>query len=78
MSESLADILTFEDSVPRVSWADTYFLNQLLYLLEINALAGLLKDISKSWNLLIRLCGRLQLHRNFHHKTLLGCNYHDL
>ena len=46
MSESLADTLTFEGSVPRATWTDTCFENQLLYLLEINALAGLLTDIS--------------------------------
>ena len=51
MSESLADTLAFEGSVPRASRADTCFENQLLYFLEINALASLLTDRSKGWNL---------------------------
>ena len=36
MSESLADTLTFGDSVPRASWEDTCFEKQMLYLSEIN------------------------------------------
>ena len=47
MSESLADTLTYGDSVPRASWEDICFENQLLHLLEINVLAGLLTYISK-------------------------------
>ena len=59
MSESLGDTLTFEGSVATTSWANTCFENQLLHLLEINALADLLTDISKGWNLFLRLCGTM-------------------
>ena len=69
MSESLADTLTFEGSVQGASWADTCFQNQLLYLLEINALAGLLTDISKDWNLFVRLCGTMTTLQKFSSKS---------
>ena len=59
MYESFGATLTFEGSVARASWADTCFENQLLYLLEINVLAGLLTDTSKGWNLFVRLCGTM-------------------
>ena len=59
MYDSLGATLTFEGSVARASWADTCFENQLLYLLEINVLAGLLTDTSKGWNLFVRLCGTM-------------------
>ena len=59
MSESLGATLTFEGSVARATWADTCFENQLLYLLEIDVLAGLLTDTSKGWNLFVRLCGTM-------------------
>ena len=49
MSESLTDTLTFEGSDPRASWAETCFENQLFYLLEISALAGFLRNISKDY-----------------------------
>ena len=54
MSKSLANTLNFEGVVPRACWADTCFENQLLYLLEINALTGLLTDIYKGWNFFVR------------------------
>ena len=69
MSESLADTLTFEESVQGATWADTCFENQLLYLLEINALAGLLTDISKDWNLFVRLCGTMTTLQKFSSKS---------
>ena len=59
MYECFGATLTFEGSVARASWADTCFENQLLYLLEINVLAGLLTDTSKGWNLFVRLCGTM-------------------
>ena len=59
------DTLTFEGSVPRVSWADTCFENYLLHLVKINALAGLLTDISNGWSLFVRLCGTMVTSQNF-------------
>ena len=51
MSESSVGTLTFEGLVPKGRWGDNCFENQLFYLLEINALAGLLIDKSKGWSL---------------------------
>ena len=86
MSESLGATLTFEGSVARASWADTCFENQLLYLLEINVLAGLLTDTSKGWNLFLRLYETMTtLHKfssqsSFRHAIILALkkiHYHQ-
>ena len=80
MSKSLANTLNFEGVVPRACWADTCFENQLLYLLEINALTGLLTDIYKRLEFLCQIflfAGRWQLRRNIRHKVLLGCHCSD-
>ena len=74
-------VLTAAGHIPLTSCLLISSVNQALYLLEINDLAGLLTVSSRGWNLFVRLHGMIKTWQKFSLQksiiTLLSCPFND-